>query len=255
MKDIAEMARHIVHQAKSHESDTVPGDFGTLSVPCPRCGGTVKETYKKFQCQSCDYSLWKIVAGRQFEIQEMESLLREKEVGPLQGFRNKMGRPFNAKVRLNEKLEPEFDFGQSREDEAAAEPVDFSGKEALGACPKCGSQVFEHGIAYVCEHAVGPAKSCDFRSGTIILQQPVEREQMKKLLSTGRTDLLRGFVSARTRRRFSAYLVRGGDGKVGFEFEAKTRKSAGQDDKSKALAAVKAKPAPIPTPRKRAAGK
>lgn len=253
MKEIAEMARHIVHQAKSHESDTVPGDFGTLSVPCPRCGGTIKETYKKFQCQSCDYSLWKIVAGRQFEIAEMEALLRDKEVGPLLGFRNKMGRPFNARIRLNEKLEPEFDFGQSREDEAASEPVDFTGKEPLGACPKCGAQVFEHGVAYVCERSLGPAKSCDFRSGTIILQQPVEREQMKKLLSTGRTDLLRGFVSARTRRRFSAYLVRGGDGKVGFEFEAKARKAGAPEAKSKADAAAKAEP--TPTPRKRAAGK
>jgi hypothetical protein len=43
---------------------------------------------------------------------------------------------------------------------------------------------------------------------------------MTKLLDTGKTDLLQ-FVSARTRRPFSAYLVKQPDGKVGFEFEAK----------------------------------
>ena len=80
-------------------------------------------------------------------------------------------------------------------------------------------------MAYVCEKSQGPNKSCDFRSGTIILQQQIEPEQMQKLLSSRRTDLLRGFVSARTRRKFSAYLVRGGDGKVGFEFEKREPKA------------------------------
>ena len=87
------------------------------------------------------------------------------------------------------------------------------------ACPKCGAGVFAHGMAYVCEKSVGAAKSCDFRSGKVILQQTVEPEQMKKLLASGRTDLLKDFVSARTRRKFSAYLVRQPDGKIGFEFE------------------------------------
>jgi len=43
---------------------------------------------------------------------------------------------------------------------------------------------------------------------------------MKKLLATGKTDLLQ-FVSSRTRRPFAAYLVRQPDGKIGFEFQAR----------------------------------
>ncbi|MBK1680253.1 DNA topoisomerase III [Rhodocyclus tenuis] len=227
MQEIAEMTRRIVERAKSHDSDTIPGDFGELTTPCPKCGGLIKETYKKFQCQGCDYSLWKIVAGRQFEPAEIETLLSDRQVGPLTGFRNKMGRPFAASIRLNADNAPEFDFGQGSErEDGTAEEVDFSEQTALGACPKCGSRVFENGMAYVCEKSVGPAKQCDFRSGKLILQQPVEREQMEKLLATGRTDLLKDFVSARTRRKFSAFLVRGTDGKVGFEFEKKTPKPA-----------------------------
>ena len=224
MNEIAEMTREVVDRAKSFESDTVPGDFVTLSTPCPKCGGVVKENYKKFACQSCDWSTWKIVAGRQFEYNEIETLLREGKVGPLLGFRNKMGRLFNADIVLNEDKQPTFDFGQPKEGEEA-EPVDFSAQESLGSCPKCQARVFEHGMAYVCEKSVGPGKSCDFRSGKVILQQPIEREQMSKLLTEGKTELLKGFVSARTRRKFSAYLVRGKDGKVGFEFEAKTPKA------------------------------
>lgn len=229
MQEIAKMASDMVEKAKRYESDTVPGDFVTLATPCPKCGGTVKENYKKFACQKCDWSAWKIVAGRQFEIEEIETLLRTGRVGPLTGFRSKMGRLFNAEIRLNDDKQPEFDFGQPKEGEGEAEAVDFSGQESLGACPKCGAGVFEHGLSYVCEKSVGAGKSCDFRSGKIILQQPIEREQMVKLLSDGKTELLKGFVSARTRRKFSAFLVRGKDGKVGFEFEPRKPK---QGDKS-----------------------
>jgi DNA topoisomerase-3 len=222
MREIAEMTRHIVERAKTYDSDTIPGDFGLLKAPCPRCGGLIRETYKKFQCSDCDYALWKIVAGRQYEPAEIETLLTDKRVGPLTGFRNKMGRAFAASIRLNDDLQPEFDFGQDRADaDDEAEAVDFSGQEALGKCPKCGSGVFDNGTTYTCENAVGVARSCDFRSGKIILQQPVEPAQMQKLLAAGRTELLKGFVSNRTKRKFSAYLVVQ-DGKVGFEFEKKT---------------------------------
>src|SRR5207302_967217 len=98
MKEIATMTRDIVKKAKAHEHDTIPGDFGELKVPCPKCGGVIKETYKKFQCsnEKCDFALWKIAAGRQFEPQEIEELITRRKVGPLQGFRSKKGRPFAA---------------------------------------------------------------------------------------------------------------------------------------------------------------
>jgi DNA topoisomerase-3 len=254
MKEIAVMTERIVAAAKGHESDTVPGDFATIEVPCPKCGGTLRENYKKFQCQGCDYALWKIVAGRQFEIAEIETLLATGQVGPLTGFRNKMGRPFDALIKLNDEKMPEFDFGQPKDD-ASGEPVDFSAQEALGACPKCGARVFDHGTAYVCEKSVGPGKTCDFRSGKIILQQPVERAQVEKLLAEGRTDLLKGFVSARTKRKFSAFLVRQPDGKVGFEFEPREPKAGAKPGaKAGAKPEPKAKAEPKPAaPRKRKA--
>jgi DNA topoisomerase-3 len=70
---------------------------------------------------------------------------------------------------------------------------------------------------------VGPERRCDFRSGRMILQQPIEREQMKKLLETGRTDLLTGFVSKKG-RKFKAFLVKNPDGKIGFEFQPRATK-------------------------------
>ena len=95
---------------------------------------------------------------------------------------------------------------------------------------------------------MGPDKSCDFRSGRIILQRPIEREQMQKLLATGKTDLLHRFISKKG-RPFSAFLVRGADGKVGFEFEpraAKPGKAEAKPGKPEAKAA-EAEPAAAKT--------
>ena len=225
MQEIARMTQTIVKRAKEYDSDTIPGDYATLSTPCPNCGGQVKENYRRFACTQCEFSISKIPGSRQFEIEEVETLLAKKEIGPLSGFRSKMGRPFSAILKLafddetkNYKLE--FDFGQDQDSEDGEAP-DFSEQQPVGACPKCNARVFEHGMSYVCEHSVGSGKTCDFRSGKVILQQEIAREQMAKLLEAGRTDLLTGFKSSRTGRNFKAYLVKQSDGKIGFEFEKK----------------------------------
>jgi len=223
MRQIEEMTRHIVAKTKSHESDNVPGDFGELKVPCPKCGGVIKENYKKFQCQKCDFALWKIVAGRQFEIPEIEELITKRVVGPLQGFRSKQGFPFAAIVKLTPELEPKFDFGNDDKENGEPENVDFSGQEPLGKCPKCGAAVYESGMHYICENRAR-RNGCTFRSGKSILQRTIEREQMKKLLETGRTDLLDKFVSKKTGRAFKAFLALNGEKEVKFEFEPKAKK-------------------------------
>jgi DNA topoisomerase-3 len=232
MKQITELVRKVVTVIKTGDIPDVV--YATVPAPCPKCGGVLQENYRKFQCQKCDFSIWKVTSGREWSPEEVAELVTKRVVGPLTGFRSKQGRPFAAVVRLTEDLRPEFDFGDSSG--ALDQVPDFSAQEPLGACPKDGGRVFEHGMAYTCENAVGPKKSCDFRSGRMILQQPVEREQMKKLLATGRTDLLTAFVSKKG-RRFKAFLVKTPDGKIGFEFQARAPKDKPDDAKKKRRAA------------------
>ncbi|HEY1042447.1 MAG TPA: DNA topoisomerase III [Telluria sp.] len=251
MREIQQMTQIIVKRAKEYDNDTIPGDYATLKTPCPTCGGVVKENYRRFACTKCEFSMTKVPAGRQFEIEEVEELLTKRTIGPLQGFRSKMGRPFAAILRIvrdedinNHKLE--FDFGQNDEEGEGGEGVDFTGQTPLGPCPKCAAGVYEMGLAYVCEHSVAKPKTCDFRSGRIILQQEILPEQMAKLLGEGaRTDLLPGFVSQRTRRPFKAYLVRGKDGKVSFEFEARKEKPAAKGKAAAKPAAEGEEAAPV----------
>lgn len=268
MREIADMTKRIVMKAKEYDRDTVPGDYATLKTPCPNCGGVVQESYRRYNCvgkqgaQACGFSFTKIPAGRPFELDEVETFLRDKRIGPLQGFRSKAGWPFTAELALaydeeekNWKLE--FDFGEDKNPAETGEIVDFSAQEPLGPCPKCGHRVFEWGSNYMCERSVPteahPTPTCDFKSGKIILQQPVEREQMAKLLATGKTDLLDKFVSMRTRRSFKAFLAWDAEaGKVNFEFEPRAskfppRKTAGAATRTTATAkaARKAPPTPV----------
>ncbi len=246
MGEIAAMTQSMVQKAKSFDRDTVPGDYSTLTQACPNCGGVVKENYRRYACtgtlspsgrgqgegdaSGCGFSFTKTPAGRTFELAEADQFLRDQKIGPLEGFRSKAGWPFVAELALvkdeetnNFKLE--FDFGDAAKEAAeSGELQDLSGKISLGACPKCGSGVYELGSSYYCEKTIPTmaqaTPTCDFKSGRIILQQPVEPEQMAKLLATGKTDLLDKFVSMRTRRGFKAFLAwNKEEGKVSFEFE------------------------------------
>src|SRR5688572_8449839 len=219
MRGINELVKNVVGVIKTGEIPDVV--YATVPAPCPKCGGKVQENYRKVQCQKCDFTLWRVISGREWAPEELAELFTKRFVGPLTGFRSKQGRPFSAGIRLNDEMRLEFDFGQGAGD--GDEAPDFSGQEPLGKCPKCGARVFEHGVAYVCEKAVGPARTCDFRSGRLILQQPIERDQMEKLLDTGRTDLLTGFVSKKN-RKFKAFLVKGPEGKIVFEFQPRAPK-------------------------------
>ena len=243
MAEIAAMTERMVKKAKEYDRDTIPGDYATLAAPCPNCGGIVKENYRRYTCtgksgldSGCGFSFGKTPAGRTFEVAEVEQFLRDKKIGPLDGFRSKAGWPFTAQMVIkfdeeskNYKLE--FDFGDDKKGEESGEIIDFSAQEALGDCPKCGAgtsnaaggRVFEHGKNYVCDRSVPTLSqtipSCDFKTGQVILQQPIVRAQMSKLLATGRTDLLDKFVSMRTRRGFKAMLAWDAEaGKVNFEF-------------------------------------
>jgi len=244
MEHIEQVTRDLVERIK--HGDIPDTAFATVPVPCPKCGATVQENYRKFQCQKCDFSIWKVTSGREWSPEEVAELIRKRYIGPLTGFRSRMGKPFSAALKLNDELRPEFDFGQGSAAGEGEPAPDFSAQESLGACPKCGARVFEHGVAYVCEKSAGAERSCDFRTGKIILQQPVERVQMQKLLATGRTDLLTRFISKKG-RPFKAFLVKTPGGKIGFEFKARAPKPGAKALAEAPLAEVKPlikKPAP-----------
>ena len=138
MRGIRRFAEDIVAKAKNFSGDSVEGQFTDLDATCPKCGNTgFKESYKAYECKSCGLIVWKNMAGRELEREEVKILLENGTVGPLEGFRSKLGRPFSAAVKLDGEFKQAFDFGDSANENGQA--LDFSSLPAIG--PVSGLQV------------------------------------------------------------------------------------------------------------------
>src|SRR5213075_2847376 len=73
MKQISELVKKVVGMIKTGEITDVV--YATVSAPCPKCGGVVQENYRKFQCQKCDFSIWKVTSGREWSAEEVAELI------------------------------------------------------------------------------------------------------------------------------------------------------------------------------------
>jgi DNA topoisomerase-3 len=219
MEDIRGLTRDIVDKVRNFRGESIEGQYATIDARCPNCGGgPIQEDYKTFRCKNCGWLMWKTMASRQFQPEEVTELLTKGRVGPLGGFRSKLGRRFNATVKLGADFKPEFDFSEGGN--GTPEKIDPSRHQSIGICPVCHEgQVFEVENAYICERAATVPKTCTFRVSKTILHRPIPREQVQKLMTTGKTDLLPRFISKRG-RPFSAHLKLE-NGKIGFEFAEK----------------------------------
>jgi len=236
MDEIRQLTSDIVTKVRGGMGQEVRGEFLSLDVACPRCGaGPFKESFRAFECPECKLTVWKTMAGRELERDEVVALLRDRRVGPLEGFRSKRGLPFNAVIVMSPEWKQDFDFGKD-DGAGEGEPLVFTNPEPIALCPVCKEgKIYETATHYVCEKTVD--KSCNFRMGKAILQRTISREQVAKLAATGKTDLQR-FVSAKKNRPFSAFLVLEEKGKVGFEFEKRTAKKPAPKAKRPAKAAA-----------------
>ena len=237
MEEIRHLTAEIVNKTKSFEGP-IEGNYATLEVACPKCQTLpVKEDYRTYKCTNpeCDFFIWKGLAGRQFTPEEATTLLSQREIGPLEGFRSRLGRAFSGKVVLNEELKPAFDFEQDQHKNS--EPIDTSTLLRLGAAPHDPERsVYETDTAYISVEKDGTPDG-KFRMSKTILQRKIPSEQASKLLETGKTDLLSGFISKKG-RPFSAFLVLDGSN-VKFEFEPR-----GKDKETKTAAKSKTKAKP-----------
>ena len=95
------------------------------------------ENYRRYACTKCEFSLPKHPGSRTFEVEEVEQLLRDRTIGPLNGFISKMGRPFSAVLKITPELKIEFDFGQSNDGETVRRPDRlFERPDAAWAVPE-----------------------------------------------------------------------------------------------------------------------
>ncbi|TML55565.1 MAG: DNA topoisomerase III [Actinobacteria bacterium] len=122
IKGIVDLTTQTVEQIAALDKEKLRPERVELG-PCPRCGAEtgeiIKENSRAYGCTSwksreepgCGYVIWKRVAGRTITPEIARQLIengRTTEV--LSGFRSKAGKPFRARLVLNEEGKVEFDF-------------------------------------------------------------------------------------------------------------------------------------------------
>jgi DNA topoisomerase-3 len=134
MKEIETFAGEIVGQIEALDKEQLRPERVELG-PCPRCGAVsgeiIKENSRAYGCTSwksreepgCGFVIWKRVAGRTLTPEVARQLIEEgKTREVLSGFRSKAGKPFRARLVLNDEGKVEFDFpvrAQTKEPAAA----------------------------------------------------------------------------------------------------------------------------------------
>ncbi|SDU21165.1 DNA topoisomerase-3 [Verrucomicrobium sp. GAS474] len=222
MKEIVDLTTKIVDKAKGFEETETHAKPYAGKGPN---GEAMVETMRYYQTPDGSFKLSKYIAGRMLEPHEAAELIEKKFIGPLQGFRSKMGRPFVAALKFNAENKVEFVFEDSAAT-AGTEAVDVETAIPVGPCPVDGARVFEGTLSFICEHGLIDPPTCKFRIGKKILGKDITREQAEKILNQKKSDLLPGFMSQRTKRPFSAYLViKPDESKVSFEFEPRGPKA------------------------------
>jgi DNA topoisomerase-3 len=221
MNEIRTLTTELVSKVRGGMGQEVRGNFKPIEAKCPKCGGgPFKESFKAYECANpeCKLLVWKNMSGRELEREEVAKLLTEGRVGPLEGFRSKLGRAFTAEVILGEKTEwkQKFDFEDSESERAKV--FDPSTAKPLGETPA--GAVYETETAFVCVPAGDGGKT--IRMGKNICQRAIPAEQAMKIFRDGKSDLLPRFISKKG-KPFSAYLKLEGP-KVTFEFEPRAKK-------------------------------
>ncbi|MDB6079149.1 MAG: topoisomerase [Akkermansiaceae bacterium] len=228
MHEIQDFTRDIVAKAKNLAAEMKNRDFPDLKAPCPKCGAPVlKQTDATYECREldCGFRAKKYIAGRLLSEDEARELFTKRFVGPLEGFKSKFNKLFDAALELDDKLKVNFVFDRDEADGAA----ELTDDQIIGtAALKDGRTVNVYATekAFLVPDLKTKKDPEGLRLGRAILQQEIAPDQAMKLLTEGKTDLLKGFISKKTKRPFSARLALSPEGEIKFEFEERAPRPA-----------------------------
>ena len=174
-----------------------------------------------------DFRIPKSIASRRLPVEEVEVLLKDKKIGPLDNFMSKAGKPFSAILELDDEYKVNFVF-QNNEEQESKEKESIGEAPVVAQCPVCGKEVKQTETAYICvDHKkVADEGACSFRITRKLLDKDIPLEEFQKLVNEKKTGLIKGFVSRRTKRPFDANLILKDNGGIGFEFPPRKKKSA-----------------------------
>jgi DNA topoisomerase-3 len=235
MEEVIEQTKGIVERVKGFEEDD--SSARVTDIISPTDGKPLRETLRGYKSQDGELMLYKVIGGRKMEEAEIRELVEKRTVGPLDGFISAKTRSrFSAVLKLDQveetkkdkttkqdvtlkKWKTEFDFGDK---------VDLGTVEPFWTDPKTGAQLCEVGSSYVLRERDGDSWKQAFRVGRMMCQKAITRENAIQLITDGKTELIKGFISKKG-RPFDAFIKRE-DARIAWEFPPRAPK-IGKDGK------------------------
>lgn len=212
MTEIVSLTKRVVDRIKNFKEDDTRVTAGFSLAD----GRKVTETVSAYETED-GIVVRKLLGGRHMEPSEVKDLLDTRRIGPLSGFRSKRGKEFTASLLLGTKNTVEFEFASDAGTGENGEAFDVNSATPLGNSPVDQSPVYDVGSAYASLTALERAKT-GLRISKVMLGKTLSHDDICKMLNGESTELIKDFVSSRTRRKFDAKLKLSKAGKIEFEF-------------------------------------
>ena len=245
MSEIARFTEDAVGKARAHYDEIISRPFPDLKCPCPNCGATeLKQTDATYECRTpdCGFRISKYIAGRAISEEEAKTLFTTKFLETRDGFVSRFNRPFEAALELKQQVSKTGKLGKWKtnfvfdsdlesvedltEDQMIKEVTLTNGKSA---------KLYETEKAFMVPSLTTKDNPDGFRLGKTILQKELTAADVEKMLVDGKTALLPGFISKKTKRAFAAHLTLDPEtAKIGFEFAPRAKKAAKKASKKAA---------------------
>ena len=236
MDGICAMTTQIVDKARNFVEEEV--ESHEVDIPNPIDGSKLIETFRAYKSKDGKFIIYKTIGNRKISEEEVRELVTKGKVGPLEGFKSKMGRPYTATLKLDENFAVKFQFGDNP-DGTERRPENLEDAPVVGKCPKSAmrlckcktGELVETETAYVCRCPKGEERKCSFRLGKTMLSHTITRAEIESLTNSGKTPVIEDFVSKRTKKKFSASLVLDARGSISFEFTKRTGRAEPKEQK------------------------
>ena len=231
MREIVQFTDAVIRESGMSAVD------GSRFGDCPRCGAPVIEGRQGYGCsgwkKGCQFVLWKEYKGIHLNVGAIRQLIQQRilmepvtlpDIGPVVLCLSDAGHVMDIPVPTPEHQQRTPPRQGRGNQSAASRPKAKTGKgrrpsadgAAIGTCPLCSKPIVEQEKSFNC---VGWKAGCKFTVWKTIAGKRIQSRTVKKLLSDGKTSVLKGFKSKSGKSFEAALKLENGEVRLDFKDE------------------------------------